>query len=165
MIIWARNANRSISALSESQCFRDAEGGSQTSPELAEFPWTSQKFPGLPQELPGDFPRTSLTVDLKRNSEVLWKLPRLPHKFPGPPQKHHCGRNSYILNSPEFPCCNRCCNDSRLNSCPSAEMCRGFLLYSCLEDFAGDFPGGFFWELFPTQMRRKSLARNPAAQK
>ena len=27
-----------------------------------------------------------------------------------------------------------------------------------LEDFAGDFPRGFFWALFPTKMRRKNPA-------
>ena len=31
---------------------------------------------------------------------------------------------------------------------PSAEMCRGFLLQKFAEDFAADFPGGFFWALF-----------------
>ena len=34
--------------------------------------------------------------------------------------------------------------------------------------FAKDFPGGFFWALFPTEMRRKNPAtnprKNPAAQ-
>ena len=31
-----------------------------------------------------------------------------------------------------------------------------------LEDFAGDFPGGFFWTLFPTKMRRKNPATESA---
>ena len=30
------------------------------------------------------------------------------------------------------------------------------------EDFAGDFPGGFFWALFPTKMRRTNPARKSA---
>ena len=29
---------------------------------------------------------------------------------------YHCGRNDYILNSPEYFCCNGCCNDWKLNS-------------------------------------------------
>ena len=44
----------------------------------------------------------------------------------------------------------------------SAEMCwRNFVVY-ILEDFAGDFPGGFFWALFPTKMRRENAARKSA---
>ena len=31
-----------------------------------------------------------------------------------------------------------------------------------LEDFPWDFPGGFFWVLFPTKMRRKNPARKSA---
>ena len=31
-----------------------------------------------------------------------------------------------------------------------------------MEDFAGDFPGGFFWALFPTKLRRKNPARKSA---
>ena len=31
-----------------------------------------------------------------------------------------------------------------------------------MEDFPGDFPGGFFWALFPTKMRRKNPARKSA---
>ena len=52
---------------------------------------------------------------------------------------------------------------------PSAEMCRGFFVVWGLEDFARDFPGGFFWALFPAKMRRKirreNPHKNPAAQK
>ena len=36
------------------------------------------------------------------------------------------------------------------------------MLLSILEDFAGDFPGGFFWALLPTKMRRKNPARKSA---
>ena len=37
-------------------------------------------------------------------------------------------------------------------------LCRnvsGIFVVPILEDFAGDFPGGFFWAPFPTKMRRK----------
>ena len=43
------------------------------------------------------------------------------------------------------------CYWMRLVTCwpgPSAEMCRGICVVYILEDFAGDFSGGFFWELF-----------------
>ena len=41
-------------------------------------------------------------------------------------------------------------------------MCRGFLLYKFKNYFAGDFPGGFFWALFPTKMRIKNPATKSA---
>ena len=45
----------------------------------------------------------------------------------------------------------------------SAEMCRRIF---CCINFGGffleDFPGGFFWALFPTKMRRKNPARKSA---
>ena len=44
-------------------------------------------------------------------------------------------------------------------------ICRNVLEDFCcinLEDFPGDFPGGFFWALFPTKMRRKNPARKSA---
>ena len=33
-----------------------------------------------------------------------------------------------------------------------------------MEDFPGDFPGGFFWALFPTKMRRKNPTRKSAKE-
>ena len=41
-------------------------------------------------------------------------------------------------------------------------MCRRIFAVYNLEDFAGDFPGGFFWALFPTEMRRKNPATKSA---
>ena len=44
-------------------------------------------------------------------------------------------------------------------------LCRhvsGIFVVKNLEDFAGDFPGEFFWALFPTKMRRKNLATKSA---
>ena len=48
--------------------------------------------------------------------------------------------------------------------CPSqsAEACRRFFVVQILEDFLGDFPGGFFWALFLTKMRRKNPASKSA---
>ena len=48
--------------------------------------------------------------------------------------------------------------------CPgqSAEMCWRIFVVQILENFPGDFPGGFFWALFPTKMRRKNPARKSA---
>ena len=58
--------------------------------------------------------------------------------------------------------------------CPGTRtrpLCRNvseIFVVSMLEDFAGDFPGGFFWALFLTEMRRKYAARKkkekPAAK-
>ena len=36
------------------------------------------------------------------------------------------------------------------------QKCVGDFVVQILEDFAGDFPGGLFWALFPTKMRRKN---------
>ena len=41
-------------------------------------------------------------------------------------------------------------------------MLEDFCCINVLEDFPGDFPGGFFWALFPTKMRRKNPARKSA---
>ena len=43
-------------------------------------------------------------------------------------------------------------------------MCWRIFVVQILEDFAGDFPGGFFWALFPTKMRRKNPARKSAKE-
>ena len=57
--------------------------------------------------------------------------------------------------------------DTQRNNCPgqSAEMCWRIFVVSILEDFAGAFPGGFFWALFPTKMRRKNPARKSSGTK
>ena len=44
-------------------------------------------------------------------------------------------------------------------------LCRnvsGIFVVQILEDFAGDFPGGFSWALFPTKMQRKNPATKSA---
>ena len=43
-------------------------------------------------------------------------------------------------------------------------LCRklsGIFVVLNLEDFVGDFPGGFFWALLATKMRRKIRRQNP----
>ena len=41
-------------------------------------------------------------------------------------------------------------------------MCWRIFVVLILEDFPGDFPGGFFWALSPTKMRRKNPTRKSA---
>ena len=45
---------------------------------------------------------------------------------------------------------------------PLSRNVSGIFVVQILEDFAGDFPGGFFWALFPTKMRRKNPATESA---
>ena len=66
-----------------SVCWRQiwrVTGRESGSPELLESPRTSP-------EVFGDFPWSSLTVELNSNPEVPRKFPRLPRKFPGLPRK------------------------------------------------------------------------------
>ena len=60
---------------------------SHCSPELLESPRTSPEVPRTSPEVFGDFPGSSLTVELNSNPEVPRKFPRLPRKFPGLPRK------------------------------------------------------------------------------
>ena len=43
-------------------------------------------------------------------------------------------------------------------------MCWRIVVVKILEDFPGDFPGGFFWALFPIKIRRKNPARKSAKE-
>ena len=67
--------------------FGESLGGSQVPPSFWEFPGLPRKFPGLPRKFFGDFPGSSLTVELNSNSEVPRKFPKLPRKFPKLPRK------------------------------------------------------------------------------
>ena len=69
-------------------------GGSQAPPSFWKVPGLPRKFAGLPRKfakLPqkffGDFPGSSLTVELSSNPDVPRKFPRLPRKFPKLPRK------------------------------------------------------------------------------
>ena len=62
-------------------------GRESGSPELLESPRTSPEVPRTSPEVFGDFPGSSLTVELNSNPEVPRKFPRLPRKFPGLPRK------------------------------------------------------------------------------
>ena len=56
----------------------------RASPEVPGLP---RKFPKLPRKFFGDFPGSSLTVELYSNPGVPRKFPGLPRKFPGLPRK------------------------------------------------------------------------------
>ena len=62
-------------------------GRESGSPELLESPRTSPEVSRTSPEVFGDFPGSSLTVELNSNPEVPRKFPRLPRKFPGLPRK------------------------------------------------------------------------------
>ena len=67
--------------------FGESLEGSQVPPSFWEVPGLPQKFPELPQNFFGDFPGSSLTVELNSNPEVPRKFPGLPRKFPKLPRK------------------------------------------------------------------------------
>ena len=62
-------------------------GGSQAPPSFWKVPGLPRKFPQLPQKFFGDFPGSSLTVELNSNPGVPRKFPRLPRKFPKLPRR------------------------------------------------------------------------------
>ena len=74
-------------ALSFGDIFGESLGGSQAPPSFWEVPGLPRKFPELPRKFFGDFPGSSLTVELNSNPEVPRKFPRLPRKFPKLPRK------------------------------------------------------------------------------
>ena len=45
------------------------------------------------------------------------------------------------------------------------QKCVGVFVVHILEDFAGDFPGGFFWAIFPTQKRGEKIRRQKPRKK
>ena len=67
--------------------FGESLGGSQAPPSFWEVPGLPRKFLKLPQKFFGDFPGSSLTVELNSNPEVPQKFPKLPRKFPKIPRK------------------------------------------------------------------------------
>ena len=67
--------------------FGESLGGSQAPPSFWEVPGLPRKFPELPRKFSGDFPGSSLTVELNSNPEVPRKFPKLPRKFPKLPRK------------------------------------------------------------------------------
>ena len=67
--------------------FGESLGGSQAPPSFWKVPGLPRKFAKLPRNFFGDFPRSSLTVELNSNPEVPRKFPRLPRKFPKLPRK------------------------------------------------------------------------------
>ena len=67
--------------------FGESLGGSQAPPSFWEVPGLPRKFPELPRKFFGDFPGSSLTVELNSNPEVPRKFPKLPRKFPKLPRR------------------------------------------------------------------------------
>ena len=64
-----------------------AAGRESDSPELLGSPRTFPEVPRTSPEVFGDFPGSSLTVELNSNPEVPRKFPKLPRKFPKLPRK------------------------------------------------------------------------------
>ena len=62
--------------------FGESLGGSQATPSFWEVPALPRKFPELPRKFFGDFPGSSLAVELSSNPGVPRKFPKLPRKFP-----------------------------------------------------------------------------------
>ena len=67
--------------------FGESLEGSQAPPSFWEVPGLPQEFPELPWKFFGDFPGSSLTVELNSNPEVPRKFPGLPRKFRKLPRK------------------------------------------------------------------------------
>ena len=67
--------------------FGESLRGSQASLSFWKVPGLPRKFPQLPQKFFGDFPGSSLTVELSSNPGVPRKFPRLPRKFPELPRR------------------------------------------------------------------------------
>ena len=67
--------------------FGESPRASQATPSFWKVPGLPRKFPKLPRKFFGDFPGSSLTVELNSNPGVPRKFPRLPRKFPGLPRK------------------------------------------------------------------------------
>ena len=63
--------------------FGESLGGSQAPPSFWKVPGLPRKFPELPRKFLGDFPGSSVTVELSSNPEVPRKSPKLPRKFLG----------------------------------------------------------------------------------
>ena len=77
-------------------------------------------------------------------------------------QRFHVAVRSRDLKSQSVLC--KVAAESPLNLLGPAPLqkCVGDFCCINLEDFAGVFPGGFFWPLFPTKMRRKNPATKSA---
>ena len=60
-------------------------GGSQAPPSFWKVPGLPWKFPQLPQKFFGDFPGSSLTVELNSNPGVPGSFPDFPGSFPNFP--------------------------------------------------------------------------------
>ena len=67
--------------------FGESLEGSQAPPSFWEVPRLPRKFAKLTRKFFGDFPGSSLTVELNNNPGVPRKFPRLPRRFPKLPRR------------------------------------------------------------------------------
>ena len=67
--------------------FGESLGGGQAPPSFWKVPGLPRKLPQLPRKFFGDFPGSSLTVELNSNPGVPRKFPRLPRNFPELPRR------------------------------------------------------------------------------
>ena len=62
--------------------FGESLGGSLAPLSFWEVPGLPRKFPKVPRKFFGDFPGSSLTVELNSNPEVPWKFPQTSPEVP-----------------------------------------------------------------------------------
>ena len=81
------NGSKNFSEVFIGDKFGESLGGSEAPLSFWEVPGLPRKFPKLPRKFFGDFPASSLTVELNSNPEVPRKFPKLPRKIPKLPRK------------------------------------------------------------------------------
>ena len=81
--------------------FGESLGGSQAPSSFCKVSGLPRKFPEPSRKFPGDFPRSSLTVELNSNPEVPQKFPGLPRSSPDFPRssRHFPGGQPLSLGS------------------------------------------------------------------
>ena len=149
--------------------FGESLGGSQATPSFWEVPGLPLKFPKLPRKFFGDFPGSFLTVALySKFPRLPRKFPRLPRKFPGLPRKFPGlpRRSALFLGSltpsPDSQKLSLIQIKEKLGDPtfwpgPSAEMCRGFLVYRFWRILPGIFLEDFSGHFFPQSTKARLL--------
>ena len=82
-----REARRGGEPITLGDTSGESLGGSQAPLSFWQVPGLPRKFPELPWKFFGDFPGSSLTVELNGDPGVHRKFPKLPRKFPRLPRK------------------------------------------------------------------------------
>ena len=103
---------------------------------------------GFPAQFPDKKGPGNLTPNVGVSSRVLRRSAGFCGRSRDFPR---VGRSSDPMLLPLGNCWSVGVGGRELDYPSNVVMCRGFLLYGFLEDFAGDFPGGFFWALFPAR--------------